>query len=117
WRGNFPLLRADGALLQLDWSISFHSAPGVRLAIVSDVTERMAIEREREQFLASERAARADAERANRLKDDFLATLSHELRTPLNAIVGWANVLRHAEVTDDDLTEGLESIERNAKVQ
>jgi len=62
-------------------------------------------------------AARDAAETANRLKDEFLATLSHELRTPLNAIVGWTQILRDPATRAEDLQEGLDTIERNAKVQ
>ncbi|HUP93248.1 MAG TPA: ATP-binding protein [Solimonas sp.] len=71
---------------------------------------------EREALLESERAARGDAERASRMKDDFVATLSHELRTPLTPILGWAQILRGAG-HDARTAEGLEVIERNARVQ
>ena len=91
---------------------------------VADVTDRERIEQEREQLLESERAARteaefrkAEAEAANRSKDEFLATLSHELRTPLNAILGWAQLLRTGHADPDDLSVGLETIERNARAQ
>jgi CheY-like chemotaxis protein len=72
---------------------------------------------DREQLLKSERAARASAEHANRMKDDFLATISHELRTPLNAIVGWTQVLKESGNLTSDDKEGVETIERNARVQ
>jgi len=117
WRGQFPLTRADGETIYLEWNISRHSVPGVRLAVVSDVTERLKGEKEREALLERERAARADAERANGMKDDFLATLSHELRTPLNAIVGWSYMLRKGKPDAESLAEGLETIERNAQAQ
>jgi PAS domain S-box-containing protein len=81
-----------------------------------DITARRQEEIERQQLLESERAARSEAERASRLKDEFLATLSHELRTPLNAILGWAQLLRRGG-GDETLMEGLDVIERNAKVQ
>jgi signal transduction histidine kinase len=51
------------------------------------------------------------------MKDEFLATLSHELRTPLNAVLGWANILRHQNLQGDELKQGLDIIERNARVQ
>ncbi|MEG1051745.1 MAG: hybrid sensor histidine kinase/response regulator, partial [Janthinobacterium sp.] len=72
---------------------------------------------ERKVLLDSEREARAEAERTNQLKDDFLTTLSHELRTPLSAILGWAQVLRRGTRDQADLHRGLQSIERNARAQ
>ena len=62
-----------------------------------------------------ERAAREDAERAGRVKDQFLATLSHELRTPLNAIVGWSDILRTAPLDADRRAHAHEVVARNSR--
>ena len=96
--------------------------------VALDITDRVIAERARAQLAAQveqrnaellevERSARADAERVNRLKDDFLATLSHELRTPLNSILGWAEFLEADDVDPAYLREGLAAISRNAQVQ
>ena len=71
----------------------------------------------RGQLLLRAERARAEAEAANRIKDEFLATLSHELRTPLTSLLGWSSVLREAKRDEKVLTQGLEAIDRNARVQ
>lgn len=89
-----------------------------------DITERRIGEAaaqkaaaERDRLLESEQAARATAERMSDLKDEFLANLSHELRTPLNAVLGWIQVLRQGDSNEEEMRRGLETIERNARVQ
>lgn len=117
WRGTFAMAGPDGRLIHLEWHISAHSLRGVRLAVVTDISDRMRFESERNDLLASERSARAEAERANYLKDEFLSTLSHELRTPLNSILLWTQRLQHDIDERSQLERGLTAIERNTKVQ
>lgn len=116
WRGDFPLLDPQGRAVHTEWSLSTHVEPGLNMAVVADISERVALAQQREQLIEREQAARTAAERVSRSKDEFIAVLSHELRTPLNAILGWVHVLKRPQA-QVELPRGLEAIERNARTQ
>ncbi|MEG4213765.1 PAS domain-containing protein [Microcoleus sp. Pol14C6] len=84
---------------------------------VIDITERKQVETERDRVLQLEQTARTEAERANRIKDEFLAVLSHELRSPLNPILGWSQLLVGGKLSATQSAKAFETIERNAKLQ
>jgi PAS domain S-box-containing protein len=87
------------------------------ISVSRDVTDRKTNEIERERLLTNERNARRDAEIANRLRDEFMATVSHELRTPLNAILGWAKILKSGKTTAENNAKAVETIIKNAETQ
>ena len=107
-----PVITASGEVLG---GLFFgHSQPGV----FSERHERLAVGIAGWAAVALENARLyRQAQEANRLKDEFLATLSHELRTPLNAMLGWSHMLRSGTLKGDAAARALNSIERNARVQ
>jgi PAS domain S-box-containing protein len=118
-RLEMPAQRADGTELTVELAITriVGGPRPVFTAHMRDITDRLQSERERAELLEREHAARLDAERANRTKDQFLATVSHELRTPLTAILGWASMLQTREFPPDRVREIHGRIFRNAEAQ
>jgi signal transduction histidine kinase/DNA-binding response OmpR family regulator len=86
-------------------------------ALEQEIADRKRAESERAEMLARAQAAQAEAEEANRLKDEFLATVSHELRAPLNAMLGWVTLAREGRLDEASKERALETVERNARTQ
>jgi signal transduction histidine kinase/DNA-binding response OmpR family regulator len=90
---------------------------GHAAALEQEIAGRKRAESERAEMLARAQAARAEAEEANRLKDEFLATVSHELRAPLNAMLGWVTLARGGSLDKESKARALGAVERNARTQ
>ena len=120
-REEIQLLRGDGTrgVVEVSSTPVYNRQGQIMAGVVTfqDISNRKRIDQEREHLLAREQAARAEAESANRIKDEFLAVLSHELRSPLNPILGWTKLLQTRKFDEKATKRALETIERNAKLQ
>jgi PAS domain S-box-containing protein len=122
WTGEMLVQRRDGSeFFAMITDSPILNDRGQLIGVVevsTDITDAKRAEKERADLLERERSAREEAEAANRLKDEFLATLSHELRNPLNVVIGYSEILRRSEDTKNSFVgKAAEVIRRNALAQ
>ncbi|MFB2938532.1 PAS domain S-box protein [Aerosakkonemataceae cyanobacterium BLCC-F154] len=98
-------------------TLDIHEFTPEDLRLLELVADRIALAIDRANIYEAQREALNQAQEANRIKDEFLAIVSHELRTPLNSILGWAQMLRTRQLSQETINKALETIERNAKQQ
>ena len=100
-----------------DYLVKEQVTPESLRLTVNGAIELARLDTQLQQQIELEQAARAEAEKANRVKDEFLAVLSHELRSPLNPILGWSRILQNGKLDKAKTAHALATIERNAKLQ
>lgn len=116
---DLPLQSTAGKVRQVEFVSNVYEEDGHQViqCNIRDITDRKRAEEERRLLLESAQAARAEADTANTVKDEFLATVSHELRTPLTSILGWSNLLASGNLDEQGSKRAIETILRNARAQ
>jgi len=116
---DLPLQTIEGKLREVEFVSNVYEEGGNQViqCNIRDISDRKRGEEERRLLLESAKAARAEADKANSIKDEFLTTVSHELRTPLTAILGWSNLLTTGNLDEQASKRALETIARNARAQ
>ena len=116
---DLPLQATNGKLRDVEFvsNVYEEDSDQVIQCNIRDITDRKRGEKERARLLAAAQSARAEADSANGVKDEFLATLSHELRTPLTSILGWSHLLTGGKLDKLQTARAIETIARNARSQ
>src|SRR5689334_9136355 len=116
---DLPLQATSGKLRDVEFVSNVYEEDSQQViqCNIRDITDRKRAEKERTVLLAAAQSARAEADSANTVKDEFLATLSHELRTPLTSILGWSHLLTDGNLDKQQTVSAIETIARNARAQ
>ena len=116
---DLPLQATNGKLRDVEFVSNVYEEDSHQViqCNIRDITDRKRAEEERTLLLAAAQSARAEADSANGIKDEFLATLSHELRTPLTSILGWSHLLTNGNLDKQQTARAIETIARNARAQ
>jgi len=116
---DLPLQATNGKLRDVEFVSNVYEEDSHQViqCNIRDITDRKLAEKERTLLLVATQSARAEADSANGIKDEFLATLSHELRTPLTSILGWSHLLTNNNLDKKQTGRAIEIIARNARAQ